>query len=384
LIGQSVDNNNIQIKVLGFGQHISMGLNKGEVTDLLKLSDAISKAVEKAEEMAGFRISNVTCNVTGGLPFTQVTSDDIQISDNLIKKEDVLKLLNLDKHKSKYKDYIQIRRKPKSFKIENDLEVDNPVGLKSKYLKLEAINTYVNNNIISNLNKSIELCHLSVNKFYITPEINGISTMIKEERDLGAIIIDIGASLTSIGIYLKDSLIYSSVIKIGGIHITSDLVKGLGTESEEAEKLKILHGSAELNQLDDFKKIDVKIINEKGELTSHNFPKSMLIGIIKPRVEEIFELVIENLKNSFPEYSKISKVIITGGTSNLFGISNIAKSYFECDVRIGKPIGLLNAPDLIQSPNFSCLVGLVLKSSREHNNDGLNTFFYKLKKYFFH
>ena len=384
MIGQSVDNNNIQIKVLGFGQHISMGLNKGEVTDLLKLSDAISKAVEKAEEMAGFRISNVTCNVTGGLPFTQVTSDDIQISDNLIKKEDVLKLLNLDKHKSKYKDYIQIRRKPKSFKIENDLEVDNPVGLKSKYLKLEAINTYVNNNIISNLNKSIELCHLSVNKFYITPEINGISTMIKEERDLGAIIIDIGASLTSIGIYLKDSLIYSSVIKIGGIHITSDLVKGLGTESEEAEKLKILHGSAELNQLDDFKKIDVKIINEKGELTSHNFPKSMLIGIIKPRVEEIFELVIENLKNSFPEYSKISKVIITGGTSNLFGISNIAKSYFECDVRIGKPIGLLNAPDLIQSPNFSCLVGLVLKSSREHNNDGLNTFFYKLKKYFFH
>ena len=91
MIGQSVDNNNIQIKVLGFGQHISMGLNKGEVSDLLKLSDAISKAVEKAEEMAGFRISNVTCNVTGGLPFTQITSDNMQIDDNLIKKEDVLK-----------------------------------------------------------------------------------------------------------------------------------------------------------------------------------------------------------------------------------------------------------------------------------------------------
>ena len=383
MIGQSVHNNNIQIKVLGFGQHISMGLNKGEVTDLLKLSNAISKAVEKAEEMAGFRISNVTCNVTGGLPFTQVTSDNMLISDNLIKKEDVFNLLNLDEHKSKYKNYIQIRRKPKAFKIENNQEVENPVGLKSNSLTLEAINTYVNNNVISNLNKSIELCHLSANKFYITPEINGISTMIKEERDLGAIIIDIGASLTSIGIYLKDSLIYSNVIKIGGIHITSDLVKGLGTEAEEAEKLKILHGSAEMNQLDDFKKIDVKIVNEKGELTSHNFPKSMLIGIIKPRVEEIFELVINNLKNSFPEYSKISKVVITGGTSNLSGISNIAKSYFKCGIRIGKPIGLLNAPDLIQSPSFSCLVGLVLKSSREQSNSSLYSFFYKLKKYFF-
>ena len=383
MIGQSVDNNNIQIKVLGFGQHISMGLNKGEVTDLLKLSDAISKAVEKAEEMAGFRISNITCNISGGLPFTEITSDNILITDDLIKKDDVLNLLNLDEHKLKYKDYIQLRREPIVFKIENDQEVNNPVGLKSKTLTLEAINTYVNENVITNLNKSIELCHLTVNKFYITPEINGISTMIKEERDLGSIIIDIGASLTSIGIYLKDNLIYSNVIKIGGIHITSDLVKGLGTESEEAEKLKILHGSTELNQLDDFKNIDVKIINERGELTSHNFPKSMLIGIIKPRVEEIFELVIKNLNNSFPEYSKISKVIITGGTSNLYGISNIAKSYFKCNVRIGKPIGLLNAPDLIQSPSFSCLVGLVLKSSREQNNIKFYSFFKKLIKYFF-
>ena len=382
MIGQSVDNNNIQIKVLGFGQHISMGLIKGEVTDLLKLSKAISKAVEKAEEMAGFRISSVTCNVSGGAPFIKVTSDNFQIFSNLIKKEDVLSLLNLDKYKSKYDNYIQLRRKPKAYKIDNNQEVDNPIGLKAKSLTLEAINTYVNSNVISNLNKSIELCHLSVNKFYITPEINGISTMIKEERDLGAIIIDIGASLTSIGIYLKDSLIYSNIIKIGGIHITSDLVKGLGTESEEAEKLKILHGSTEINHLDEFKKIDVKIINERGELTSHNFPKSMITGIIKPRVEEIFELVIKNLSNSFPEYSKFSKVVITGGTSNLYGISNIAKSYFNCNVRIGKPIGLLNAPDLIQSPSFSCLVGLVLKSSRERKDSNLSIFFKKLKNLF--
>ena len=134
-----------------------MGLNKGEVTDLSKLSDAISKAVEKAEEMAGFRISNLTCNISGGLPFTKITSDNIQISNNLIKKEDLLNLLNLDKHKSIYKDYVQLRRKPKTFKIENDQEVENPVGLKSKTLTLEAVNTYVKENVISNLNKSIEI-----------------------------------------------------------------------------------------------------------------------------------------------------------------------------------------------------------------------------------
>ena len=359
-----------------------MGLTKGEVSDLSKLSNAISKAVEKAEEMAGFRISSITCNVTGGLPFTEITTDNVEISNNVIKKEDLLRLLNIDKYKLKYDSYIQLRRKPKVYKIENGQEVDNPIGLKSKTLTLEAINTYVKKNVISNLNKSIKLCHLNVNQFYITPEINGISTMIKEERDLGSIIVDIGASLTSIGIYFKDSLIYSNFIKIGGLHITSDIVKGLGTESEEAEKIKILHGSTEVNQLDDFKTIDVKIINERGELSSQNFPKSMLVGIIKPRVEEIFELVLKNLNHSFPKYKNISKVIITGGTSNLYGISNIAKSYFKCDIRIGKPIGLLNAPDLIQSPSFSCLVGLVLKSSREQNKGGFYSFFNKFKEYF--
>ena len=106
----------------------------------------------------------------------------------------------------------------------------------------------------------------------------------------------------------------------------------------------------------------------------------MLTAIIKPRVEEIFELIVNKLNQSFPDYSKISKIIITGGTSNLHGISNIAKNYFKCDVRIGKPIGLLNAPDLLQSPSFSCLVGLVLKSSRESENQSLFSFLYKLKK----
>ena len=150
MIGQSVDNNNIQIKVLGFGQHISMGLIKGEVTDLLKLSDAISKAIEKAEEMAGFRISSVTCNVSGGSPFTKVTSDNLQISSNLIKKEDVLRLINLDTYKSIYENYFQLRRKPKAYKIDNNQEVDNPIGLKAKSLTLEAINTYVSKNVAFN------------------------------------------------------------------------------------------------------------------------------------------------------------------------------------------------------------------------------------------
>ena len=158
--------------------------------------------------------------------------------------------------------------------------------------------------------------------------------------------------------------IYES-ISLGGIHITSDIVKGLGTESNEAEKIKILNGSVETNDLDDYSKLNIQIISENGELISHEIPRSMLIAIIKPRVEEILEIIFSRLNKIDPQIDKINRVIITGGTSQLVGISNIAKNIFNCNVRIGKPIGLIGVPDIAQSPKFTCLTGLILKSFQE-------------------
>ncbi len=385
LIVQSVDNNNIQIKTLGFGQHISMGINRGKVTDLSKLSDAIIKAVEKAEEMAGFRISNLNCNVSGGSPISKMTRDSVKIQSDFIRKDDVLRLVNYEGHENTNENFILLNKNPKNFIIDNNFEVDNPIGLKSSQLCLETLKTYVDKDVITNLKKTIELCHLSINKFYTTPEVTGISTMIKEERDHGAIVLDIGANLTSIAVFFKNKLVFSHMLNIGGIHITSDIVKGIGTESDEAEKIKILHGSVDHNELEDFKTIKVKIISEKGELISQDIKVSMLIAIIKPRVEEIFELIIYRLRKSFPEYASINRVILTGGTANLNGICSLAKNYFDCNVRIGKPIGLLDAPDILQAPSFSCLTGLVLKSSRDnpifYSKSFFNKFFSRLKNF---
>ena len=133
--------------------------------------------------------------------------------------------------------------------------------------------------------------------------------MIREERENSAIVIDIGAHITSIGVYLKTKLIYSDSISLGGIHITSDIVKGLGTESNEAEKIKILNGSVEISDLDDYSLLNIKIISENGELISHEIPRSMLIAIIRPRVEEILEIIHARLKKIDPQIDKISRVI---------------------------------------------------------------------------
>ncbi len=373
MIAQGATNNSIQIKVLGFGQHVSMGLIQGKVTDISKLSEAIAKAVENAERMAGFPIENINCSINGGNPITKVSKKTISITTPEIVIEDLNKVMKYDNNLN-IENYYLLNRNVIRFLIDNNFEVENPVGLKSNTLSVEMNNIFVNNDVISNINKTIGLCHLTVKNYYITPEVSGIATMIREERENGAIVIDIGANITSLGVYLKNKLIFSDSIPVGGIHVTSDIVKGLGTESNEAEKLKIIHGSVEIHDLDNFEKIEIPIISENGELVPHQIQRSMLIAIIKPRIEEIFEIIDGRLKKIDPEITYINRMVLTGGTSNLPGISNLAKKIFNCNVRIGKPLGLIGMPDIAQSPTFSCLSGLILKSFQEKPKSILKTF----------
>ena len=150
------------------------------------------------------------------------------------------------------------------------------------------------------------------------------------------------------------------------MHITSDIVRGLGTKSEDAEKLKILHGSTLSHETDEYINLDVPIISDQGEIITQQIPKAMLTAIIKPRVEEIFELVQERLNQFKQKY--INKIILCGGGANLNNIRELASKHFQSTVRIGRPIGLIDLPEIVQSPTFSCLTGLLIKSFEKEIN----------------
>ena len=148
--------------------------------------------------------------------------------------------------------------------IDNNTPVDNPIGIHTNNLLVEISNIYGQEGIIKNISSAIDLCHLTIDKFTICPEASGISTLIEEERMNGAIVIDLGGNMTSIGVFINNKIIFSDSIPIGGIHITSDIVRGLGTKAEDAEKIKILYGSAISNETDEYTKIDVPIISDEG------------------------------------------------------------------------------------------------------------------------
>ena len=381
LIGTSAKNNDVQVKVLGFGQHASLGITNGIVTDMKEIANSIAKAVEGAETMAGFPINKVTCSLSGGRPITKVTRGKLKIENGQVMKSDIAKIQKMNKPKL-IENYKFLSSSVIKYYIDNNTPVDNPIGIHTDNLTVEMSHIYGQKSIIENISSAIDLCHLSIDKFIICSEASGVSTLIEDERLHGAIVIDLGGNVTSIGVFINNKIIFSDSIPIGGVHITSDIVRGLGTKAEDAEKIKILYGSALSNETDEYTKIEVPIISDEGEIIDQEIPKAMLTAIIKPRIEEIFELVKERLTFLTLSANSINKVILCGGGANLNNVRELASSYLNTNVRIGRPIGLVDIPEIVHTPTFSCLTGLLIKSLQQEKllisnkmNSGLFNYF---------
>ena len=375
LIGTSVKTNDVQIKALGFGQHASQGICNGNVTDMKEIANSIARAVEGAENMAGFPINNVICSLSGGRPITKIIRNQLKIENGRVEKNDIFEIHKV-KDSTHIDNYELISSSVIKYYLDNNTSVDNPIGIFTDSLTVEISHTYGQKSTIKNIISAVNLCHLSVEKFIICSEASGISTMTQDEKINGAVVIDLGANITSIGVFLNNKIIFSDSIPIGGLHITSDIVRGLGTKSEDAEKIKILHGSTLAKETDEYINLDIPIISDQGEIVTQKVPKSVLIAIIKPRVEEIFELVEQRLSQIKSKPNKINKIILCGGGANLNNIRELASNTFESNVRIGRPIGLIDLPEIVQTPTFACLTGLLIKSLEKEkvlNQRGFNT-----------
>ena len=272
LIGIPVKNNNVQVKVLGFGQHASLGISNGQVIDMKEIANSIARAVEGAESMAGFNISNVVCNLSGGRPITKIFRNKLKIENGRVEKKDILKII---KFKDNYQidDYEILSSSIIKYYLDNGTSVDNPIGIFTNNLTTKMNFTYGQKTVIKNLSSAINLCHLSVEKFFLTPEASGVSTLLKDERNNGAMIVDLGANITTVGVFLNNKIVFSDCIPIGGLHITSDIVRGLGTKSEDAEKLKILHGSTLSHETDEYINLDIPIISDQGDILNKKYQK---------------------------------------------------------------------------------------------------------------
>lgn len=212
---------------------------------------------------------------------------------------------------------------------------------------------------VRNLEACVMRGHLRVAGFVASPYAAGLSSLVEDEKDLGVILIDMGGGTTSIAAFVGGALAFTDVVPVGGNHVTNDIARGLLTPVNHAERMKTLYGSALPSTADDRETIDVPQVGESDGDHLNRIPRSMLTGIIRPRIEETFELVRDRLVDSGFDRIAGRRLVLTGGASQLPGVRDLAARVLDKRVRVGQPLNVSGLADVTQGPAFSTCAGLL-------------------------
>ena len=348
--------------IKGIGQYASVGMQRGEVVDLETLSLAVGKAVELAESMAGIAIESATVSVSGGEQQSLIEHVALNV-DGVVNKHDLNRLLSLDASNNINKDKRTIiHRMPLHYTLDGAKGIRSPLGMHGKRLGVDLAMITALKSTLDNLTEAIERNHFKVDRFCSASYAAGLATLVEDEKDLGAIVINLGAGKTSVAVFMDGQLVHVDSVPIGGHHVTSDIAKGLLTPIDEAERIKTLYGSV-LSAIGDTD--ELLTIPQLGALNSRETgePQQVELGllgeIIRPRIEEIFEMLILRLEASGFRVATGLSVVLTGGAAETQGLSEYLQSMFGRNTRIGTPLDIVGMADATRGPAFASTAGLL-------------------------
>ena len=370
---------NKSIKLLSCKSFPSSVIKKNIVTNFDELSNDIKDLIAEAEKQSQTKINSINLN----LPTTDSISKYYESEiDNLVHQIydlDIKKAINNSEYLSVDENYYEIFNAINGYILDNSLIFNSPVGNyanKMKILFYKILIPYKNlksfKNIIDNLNLSIE-------SYVPSPLSSALATLSYDEKKIGTICIDLGHSNTSISILENNKFIYGDSFLVGSQNITNDLARGVSTNLESAERLKTLYSSLISSPSDEFEIIEIPTISgEKNKYTQIN--KLKINSIIKPRVEETLEIVWQKLKQNNLHKKQIRNVVLTGGGSQLEGISQYAELIFSSNVRIGSLKSVIISEKSFQNPTFTDVVGCCLYDQKEFSNNFIEKHGKKQKK----
>jgi len=347
------------LRVLGIGHHASSGVKAGHIVDMDSAENAVRAAVTGAEEMAEKTVRKITVNMSAGLMQSSVSAHRVPVSGATVSESDLNKLLMECRLTQDTKDRALVHAIPVGFDVDGESGIHDPRGLHGRELGVRMHSVSITTSALHNLANCISRCHLELRDLVITPYAAGLGCLVEDELDLGVTIVDIGAGTTSLAIFFDGALIHVDSIPVGGWHITSDIARGLSTPINQAERIKTLYGSCEGVASDERTMIAVQQIGEDDEIAPEQVSKSMLTGIITPRVEEILEIVRSQILASGLDKIAGRRAVLTGGACQLEGIPELASKILKKQVRIGRPRGIAGLGDAMDGPAFSVNAGLL-------------------------
>lgn len=355
-----------QIEIIGIGTTPSLGVRKGVIIDLDQAIQSVKESIESAERMAGIRINSAFISIAGS-HITSVNSKGvIAISEESpeITENDIKKVIEAAKAGIVSSEKELIHTLSREFIVDGQSGISDPLGMSGARLECKVHIITGSITAVQNLVKCVEESGLDIEEVIFGSLASSNAILSNAEKELGILLIDIGAGTTEIAIFIEGGLAYSAVLPVGGVQITNDLAVGLRTSIEEAEKIKISYGSAVEKSVSPEKLIEISSINGKEK---HNVSEKYLVEIIEPRVSEIFNFVGMEVRKSGC-YSMIpGGIVITGGSSLLPGISKVAEQVLNLPSRLGRPHYEGELADMINDPSYSEAIGLLSFATEKYS-----------------
>ncbi len=344
------------IDIVGFGQSPSNGLRKGVVINIDSTVEAIKKAVKEAENMAGIKINSAYVGIAGTHIKSFNSSGVVAVKDKEITQQDINRVIEAAKAIMIPQDREVLHVIPQEFIIDDQDGIRDPIGMNG--VRLEAKVHIVTGAISSaqNLIKCANRAGISVTQLCLQPIASSAAVLTGDEKELGVALVDVGGGTTDIAIFREGALIHTSVLPVGGVHITNDISVGLRTSLEMAEKIKLTHGCAMASLVKDDETIEVPAI---GEGKPRTVARKVLAEIIEARVEEMFSMIQKELNQSGYADFLAAGMVLTGGTTLLQGMVELGDFVFEMPLKRGVPIRLGGLKEIVNSPKYSTAVGLL-------------------------
>ncbi len=351
-----------KLRVLGFGWHQSRGVKAGGITDLDEAERAIRAAVGDAETMADHRLRSVVVNLSCGHPESRLFNVQWPVGGRAVTDADLRRILQEGRHRGAVDSRDTIHVLPLAFAVDDTPGVSDPRGLHCDQLSARLHVVDAGATALRNLELTLERCELNLAELVSAPMAAGLSTLVEDERQLGATCIDMGGGTTGMAVFSEGHLLHTAHLPVGGQHVTNDLARILSTPVAHAERLKTLYGNAESSPDDEREMLPLPLVGEEEHHVS-KVPRSQIVSVIRPRLEETFELIRDRLESAGLAREAGNRVVLTGGASQLVGAREMAGRILDRQVRLGRPTPLRGLPEHAVNPAFATAAGLLAWAS---------------------
>lgn len=351
-------------QISGIGHQASRGVKAGAIVDMDAAEESITAAVHTAERMAGETVRDVIVGIAGGQPSSRLIDVQLGVNGGPVRDADLRRLLYGGLPEAEPERTL-LHAIPVGYSIDGSNGIRDPRGMHGQTLAVHVHQVTAATSAMRNVTTCVERCHLNVSEIIANPYAAGLAALVRDETELGVTVIDMGGGTTSVAVFVEGSPVFTDCVPVGGIHVTNDIARGLATPLAHAERLKTLHGSALPSPSDDRETVVAPQIGEEEDSEPNHIPKSFLVSVIAPRIEETLELVRARLEEGGAAHVGGRRLVLVGGASQLPGAPELAARILDKQVRIGRPAHVSGLAAATNGPAFAACAGLMRYSEEE-------------------